>query len=403
MDDIMYLFDTTDIFKDNPDYSYIKELSATLSQQIDNVNNKFINVLKSKGYSMLQQYLTELGMPQNMIQDTINWLDDPKHDSSLFMDWFGMSSNSNNAVQQIIAKLLNDTKNATDRETMQVGIKLVKLVNAAKEKYGNDVQKLLYEKLDDGTYSGNRVAPLNNGQLKRDQRQFMDKLAERLGISKDDNNMYVLPQDEDIQKKWFDELTKWYADRAQRRYKAEYYILRNKMLSMKTRDAEREIQSMIDSITQSMTINGVQYENLLTEAEYKQLESLRKQKRLLSNIFNIDGSEKTGIDRVIADELISFHEEVNKHIKYDIDKDKYEKDLAKVIERYGGETAEVQLWKQRNTVTRYTQDFYDRIANLESDSANKDPESTYQKLRQRRRQLQICIRILILIRLTLIH
>jgi hypothetical protein len=54
MDDIMYLFDTTDIFKDNPDYSYIKELSATLSQQIDNVNNKFINVLKSKGYSALQ-------------------------------------------------------------------------------------------------------------------------------------------------------------------------------------------------------------------------------------------------------------------------------------------------------------------------------------------------------------
>lgn len=388
MDDIIYLFDTTDIFKDKPDYDTIKELANTLSQQIDSVNNKFINVLKSKGYSMLQQYLTELGMPQNMIQDTINWLDDPKHDSSLFMDWFGMSSNSNNTVQQIIAKLLNDTKNATDRETMEVGIKLVKLVNAAKEKYGNDVQKLLYEKLDDGTYSGNRVAPLNNGQLKRDQRQFMDKLAEKLGISKDDNNMYVLPQNEDIQKKWFDELTKWYADRVQRRYKAEYYILRNKMLSMKTRDAEREIQSMIDGITQSMTINGIQYENLLTEAEYKQLESLRKQKRLLSSIFNIDGSEKTGIDRVIADELTSFHEEVNKHIKYDIDKDKYEKDLAKVIERYGGETAEVQLWKQRNTVTRYTQDFYDRIANLESDPANKDPESTYQKLCNRRRQLQ---------------
>lgn len=388
MDDIIYLFDTTDIFKDKPNYDTIKELANALSQQIDSVNNKFINVLKSKGYSMLQQYLTELGMPQNMIQDTINWLDDPKHDSSLFMDWFGMSSNSNNAVQQIIAKLLNDAKNATDRETMEVGIKLVKLVNAAKEKYGNDVQKLLYEKLDDGTYSGNKVSPLNSGQLKRDQRQFMDKLAEKLGISKDNNNMYVLPQNEDIQKKWFDELTKWYADRAQRRYKAEYYILRNKMLSMKTRDAEREIQSMIDGITQSMTINGIQYENLLTEAEYKQLESLRKQKRLLSNIFNIDGSEKTGIDRVIADELTAFHEEVNKHIKYDIDKDKYEKDLAKVIERYGGETAEVQLWKQRNTVTRHTQDFYDRIANLESDSANKDPESTYQKLRNRRRQLQ---------------
>ena len=75
MDDIIYLFDTTDIFKDKPNYDTIKELANTLSQQIDSVNNKFINVLKSKGYSMLQQYLTELGMPQNMIQDTINWLD----------------------------------------------------------------------------------------------------------------------------------------------------------------------------------------------------------------------------------------------------------------------------------------------------------------------------------------
>lgn len=388
MDNIIYLLDTTDIFKDKPDYNYIKELATNASQQMDSINNRFSNVLKSKGYSVLQQYSSELGMPQSMIQDAINWLDDPKHDSNIFMDWFGMSSNSNNVVQQIIAKILNDTKNATDRETMNVGIKLVKLVNAAKEKYGNDVQKLLYERLSDGTYSGNRVSLLNQGQLKHDQREFMDKLAQKLGLSKDENNMYILPQNEDIQKKWFDELTKWYADRAQRRYKAEYYILRNKMLSLKTRDAEREIQGMIDSINQSMTINGIQYENLLTDAEYKQLESLRKQKRLLSNIFNIDGSEKTGIDRIIADELNAFHNEVNKHIKYELDQDRYDRDLAEVIERYGEGTAQVELWKQRNTVTRYKQSFYDRIANLGTDPQNKNPEGTYQKLRQRRRYLQ---------------
>nr|DAX32550.1 MAG TPA: Membrane-integrating protein Mistic [Caudoviricetes sp.] len=35
--------------------------------------------------------------------------------------------------------MLNDVKNATDRETLSVGLELVKLVNAAKEKYGNDV------------------------------------------------------------------------------------------------------------------------------------------------------------------------------------------------------------------------------------------------------------------------
>jgi len=57
----------------------------------------------------------------------------------MFMNWFGMATNSNNAVQQTIAKTLNDVKNATDRETLDVGIKLTKTLKAAKDKYGNDV------------------------------------------------------------------------------------------------------------------------------------------------------------------------------------------------------------------------------------------------------------------------
>lgn len=387
MDNIIYLIDTTDIFKDNPNYDDIKSLALQLSQQLESVNNRFNNVRKAKGYSILEQYLTEQGMPQSMIQDTINWLDDPKHDSNLFMNWFSMASNSNNAVQQTIAKMLNDTKNATDRETMEVGIRLVKLVNEAKSKYGNDIQKLLYERLDDGTYSGNRVTEINHGQYHKDRRQFLDKLAERLGIPKDEQGMFVLPQDEDIQKEWFDKINKWYTDRVNRRYKAEYYTLRNKMLSMKTRDAEREIQNSIDSITKSITIDGILHENLLTKSEYQQLLSLRRQKKLLSNMFNIDGSEKTGIDRLIADELTAFHEEVNKHIKYEIDREKYNADLRKIEARYGVGSPQAELWKSRNTVTRYTQEFYDRIANLPTDPANKNPDGTYQKLRNRRKQL----------------
>jgi len=52
------------------------------------------------------------------------------------MNWFGMATNSDNAVQQAIAKMLNDVKNATDRQTLEVGIRLVKALNKAKENMG---------------------------------------------------------------------------------------------------------------------------------------------------------------------------------------------------------------------------------------------------------------------------
>lgn len=184
VDDIAYLVDTTDLFKDRDNYQQIKDILSQLQQQLNQVNNKFINVLKSKGYQHLKNFLKQQGMPDNIIQETINWLDDPKHDSNMFMNWFGMATNSNNAVQQTIAKTLNDVKNATDRETLDVGIKLTKTLKAAKDKYGNDVQKLLYEKLDDGTYSGLRVKPLNYGQMSKNRKEFLQKLAEKLSIEK---------------------------------------------------------------------------------------------------------------------------------------------------------------------------------------------------------------------------
>lgn len=383
IDNIQYVVDTTDIFKGLENYEDIKQLVEDTSQAISTVNNKFINILKSKGYGFLREYLKSQGMPANMIQDTINWLDDPKHDSNMFMNWFGMATNSNNAVQQSIAKILNDVKNATDRETLQVGIKLTKTLNKAKEKYGNDVQKLLYEKRSDGTYTGLRVKPLNWGQLDYNRKQFLQKLAESLDIKQNENGQYDLPQNESIQKKWFNSINDWYNKNAERKYKSEYYNLRNKMLSLKTRDAQNEIQHFIDNITSPITIDGIEYSNLLSPSEYNQLQELRKQKRLLANPYNLDGSEKTGDDALIANELTAFNKEVSKHIKYDVDLNKFRSDQAKVIKKYGVDSEQYKLWEERNTVERYNQDFYDRIAALEKPTQSE----TYQKLVDRRRAI----------------
>jgi hypothetical protein len=144
-----------------------------------------------------------------------------------------------------------------------------------------------------------------------------------------------MPDNEDIQSKWFDGVNKFYSERANRKYKSEYYTTRNKMLSMKTRDAINEINNYINTITEPITIDGVEYDNLLSESEFNALLSLRRQKSLLANRYNLDGSIKTGDDLKIAEELSAFNEVVQNHVKYKTDRDSYNKDRAKVASRYG--------------------------------------------------------------------
>ena len=384
LDDIIYLFDTTDIFKDLPNYVELQRNAYRLSTEMDQVYNRFVHLLKAKGISELVSYLQSNNVPQSYIDKTLEWLNNPTNDISIFLNWFGMASNSNSMVTQAIAKMLNDTINQTQRETMSKGIELVKLAQAAKEKYGVDVQKLLYERLNDGTYSGYRVRPINYGQYKKDKQQYLDKLANKLGITKDKEGHYNLPNDEAIQKKWFDGINKFYSERVNRRFTSEYYTTRNRMLSVKTREAIDEIQDYIDSIVSRVTRDGIQHDEELTTSEYQQLLMLKRQKQLLANRYNLDGSIKTGDDLLIANELSAFNEEVNKNVSREVDQERYDKDYKAIVKQYGSkDDPRVKLWVYRNTVTRYNQAFYDRL-----DRLNKTPQSDlYKELVQRRREL----------------
>ena len=384
LDDILYLFDTTDIFKDLPNYPELQRNAQRLSTEMDQVYNRFVHLLKAKGISELVNYLQSNNVPQSYIDKTLEWLNNPTNDISIFINWFGMASNSNSMVTQAIAKMLNDTMNQTQRETMSKGIELVKLAQVAKEKYGTDVQKLLYEKLNDGTYSGYRVRSINHGQYRKDKQEYLDKLADKLGITKDKEGHYNLPNDEAIQKKWFDGINRFYSERVNRRFTSEYYTTRNRMLSIKTREAIDEIQDYIDSIVSRVTRDDIQHEEELTASEYQQLLMLKRQKQLLANRYNLDGSIKTGDDLLIANELTAFNEEVNKNVTRTEDWDRYNKDYKAIVKQYGSEDdPRVKLWVYRNTKQRYTQEFYDRL-----DKLNKAPQTDlYNELVQRRREL----------------
>lgn len=383
VDNIIYLMDTTDIFKDMNNYDELYNNFITISNQISMINNRFNNVKKRKAIQDLQNYLSQNNMPQEFVDNVINWINNPDRDTSIIQLWAGMSSNSSNAVITSIAKILNDTMNQTDRETMEVGVSLVKTLNKAKEKYGDDVQKLLYERLNDGTLSGNKVMPINYGQHHKDKQEFIQKLADKLGIKKDENGMWQIPDDENIQNKWYNSINEFHNSHSNRRFKSEYYTLKNKMLSFKTKQAIEEIDTFIDNITSPITIDGVEYDNLLSESEYRILMDLRKQKALLANPFNLDGSSKTGDALQISKELREFNETVKSHIKYKTDQERFNKIKNKVIAKYGADSEEYKLWYQRNTQKVYTEEFYNRIEKL---SHNETSDTEYE-LREKRRYI----------------
>lgn len=381
MDKVQYMLDTTDIFNDIPDYDLFKQRVLDLNAQLTIVNNKFNNLLRNKGSQELVKYLQSRNTPQQYIDKVLNWLDSPTNDNSLLSVWFGMSSESDNMVIASIANILTNTMNATDRQTYEKGTELVKVLQPAKTKYGDDVQTLLYEKTKDGKYTGYLVRDRNYGQFYTDQKAYMDKLAEKLKIAKDQNGLYLITDDNS--QKWYDGLNEFYSKNAERKYKPEYYKLRNEMLSPITRDAINEIQEAINQVLDSVTIDDMVYDNLLNPQMYQRLIDLQREKKMLSAEFNLDGSPKSGDAAIIAKELRAFNEAVGVDNKFVPDWDRFRKDEAKVIEKYGANSPEYLLWKERNTRTRWTEEFYERIANLD----RPNQSDTYNDLVEKRRQI----------------
>lgn len=381
LDNVQYLLDTTDEFRGLPEYNEFRDLVGRLVQDMNTINNRFINLMQSKGRQLLVEHLKSNNAPQEFIDRILNWLNSPTNDGNFLTTWLGMSSNSSNEVVGTIENILTNTMNQTQRETYRKGIELVKILQAAKDKYGPAIQELLYEKYADGTHSGYLVRDLNYGQMNKDIKKDTAKLAEKLNITKDDNGLYVLPEDEATLKSWTDGLNKIYSKYANRRFTDDFYDLRNKMLSQKTKAVLDEINHSINQITDSVTIDGVIYENLLSIEQQNRLESLRKNKKFLSVEYNLDGTIKQGDDLLIAQELKAFYEATD--AKYTVDWARFKRDEERVIKRYGKNSKEHLDWKAKNTRIWFTKEFYDALNKIEKSQQSEE----YKKLLDKRRQI----------------
>lgn len=386
IDEVFSAFVNTDDFKNIPDYDQILESVRTIQSDMSMIDIKFNELLKNKGKQLLVDHLNYTNTPQEFIDRILNWLDDPTNDGNFLTTWLGMSSESTNEVITTIANILSSVMNETQRKTYEKGIELVKILDKAKKKYGNDVQKILYELDNNGKYTGFMVRKLNYGQMRQDYIDYTEKLAKKLGIQKDNEGKFIMPEDLATLDKWLTGINKFYSDRAERRFTPQYYELRNRMLSHETRQALDEINTAINEILDYVYEDGVYYENLLTPQMFNKLQQLRRNKKLLSIEYNLDGTMKTGLQLQIAREIQAFNRAIyGDNPESKVNYKKFKEDEAKVIAKYGKDSDEHKYWLARNTTTRLTQGFYDRLDDLQS---NKNQQSqTYKELVDKRSQL----------------
>lgn len=386
IDEVFSAFVNTDDFKNIPDYNQILETVRNIQSDMAMVDIKFNELLKNKGKQVLVEHLRSTNTPQEFIDRILNWLDDPTNDGNFLTTWLGMSSESTNEVITTIANILTSVMNNTQRKTYEKGIQLVKILDKAKKKYGNDVQKILYELDNNGQYTGFMVRELNYGQMRKDYITYTDKLANKLGIKKDSEGKFIMPSDIETLNKWLDGINKFYDTHAERRYTSQYYELRNRILSNETRQALDEINSAINEILDYVYEDGVYYENMLTPQMFNKLQQLRRNKKLLSIEYNLDGTQKTGVQLQIARELQQFNKLVyGDKPESKINYNKFREDEAKVTAKYGKDSPEHKYWLARNTTVRLTQEFYDRLDQLPSKGDYQS--ELYEELRNKRSQI----------------
>ena len=376
---IQYLLNNTSEFEGIEEYNRFSDNINLILGNLQYVQNRFDFLLKNNTRDFLKDYAKKSGSP--FVDQMIQWIEDPKNDISWLSYFVGTSANASNEVVRIMENIIRNTSNKTKRNTYTVGTELVNKLKAAKEEFGNDVMELFREKGRNGLPTGMFTRDLNYGQMKQDETTQINKVVEKLGLSRDEDGNIEFPTYE-LKQKFNKEMNKWYSDNVERRYIAEYYELKNS-LSEQTQSALDEIQKELNYLIGRYTADDIFFSNLLSDEEQQRLQSLLKEKENLASPYYYDGTKKSGTDLQIAEELQSFNKKLQGKIKYKPNYAKFNKAVKSVIAKYGVNSEEYDKWLAFNSEEVYTEEFYDRLSKLERSAQSKE----YQDLVQQRKDL----------------
>ena len=253
--------------------------------------------------------------------------------------------------------MLNNSVALTKRNTYQEGIKLVNLLNKAKEANKSiDVMSLLQEKDKNGQTTGYFVRDLNYGLFYQDLQKEYDKIATDMKLERDSDGEIMFKdkeQEREFRKRRINAQLKY----GNLKYTKEYYAEKAK-LPVEAQDALDYINSEIDYFIKSISTRGVIRWDKLSAEKKAHLDNLYRQKAELYNEYYADGEAKSGIDLTIAQSLQKMRKALKGKVKYKPDYIKFNESAKYIISKYGANSEQYKKWVESATNIVFTDEFY---------------------------------------------
>lgn len=336
-----------------------------------NINRKYENLVTYQATNNLINYAKERGSTTiELLRKNILFAD---NDIGVIERYVYSPIHARDELLGQVADRLVGAKNKTEREVLRRGKELVKL----QEGLSRSEIMSLFEMTKSGKKTTNLVRPLNHGEFKANQVAKQTALANEYGLP----NIYERPQDRKQLLEYNRKMNEWYEANAERRYTKEYYDLFNSLspeASMAREALQVELRMIYHDVTDKE--GNVHLEDL-SEEQWLHVLLLNKQKRDLSNPFNLDGSPKIGTEKDVAEELSKLNEALKTNLKYKVDLPAFKEAYLKAKRELSPD--KFAKWVLRNTTKVVKQEFYDALAKL------SDPKSDeYESLKTARNNLQ---------------
>lgn len=283
-------------------------------------------------------------------------------DVSSFFVFLGSADRANDDGVRALVHIIDKAISEAGRKTKAQQVKLLQL----QEELPMGVSvKMLYEYNNSKIPTGYLVRKYNYGQFFEDYNKFLTELNTEFQLEPDnrmapDDQSFVSKEfikkinkkfgtklqyaEDDINKEtvtsaWNKIKNHWLGKHCERRYKPEYYEAYAN-LSPYTRQRSEEIQGQIRVLVQQCKgSDGYYHYEKLSDKDFRRLQDLYIQKRILKDTLDINGDPKVGEELKVALELQNLDKTLNpesKQGKYEANVQKWEQARSAEFKACGG-------------------------------------------------------------------
>jgi hypothetical protein len=373
-----YLVKRDQVVTNNKDKVH-NEINKLISS-FDDISIFFSKARKESNKEILRKDNIKTGFEVDYNIDEI--FDTIPQDAWSIQTWLGGIKDVSNPILRVIYGMIGRAKAEISSLVANWGKDLIKknMIDLGVNNTSKfaDTMEIVDEKGNKKTIkSGYYLTQYKLGEFYKAYDDFVANLKEEFNLEEDQRE----PLDRKDREAYNNKINDWLEENTERRFLPEYYNLFN-ALSLQAREQLRMYDLQIFAILNEVkNEDGVFELENLSASKWKTLQEYKSLKKGLYSDYYADGTLKspTSVDGFVAQELQKYQELRNNNVKYNQDKEAFEREKERKQKELS--SGKFQQWLDRNTETNFKQKFWDMLDKI----VKKNYGLTYENLGKERR------------------